>query len=624
MKLKNILLAGMGLTMLAGATSCEDRLDIVNPNQQTTMDFGNNASELNEVITACYNRIRIEGTMGRVGYLYDVVAGDEVNSYSSNDWWRAFDYNNSTSTADGTFWPMRDYYYAINTCNQALYYIENSDLDPNSDTYKQAKGQALFLRGFEYFELACYYQDIPLITDYRVKDLNDLYVTTNTQAEVLDQVETDLKEAMTLLPTRDKGGEWATGRATAGAAAGYLARVYMFRHKFSEALPILKEIIAGTYGHYTLCSNYGDNFRSTIENTAESLFEIQFLDWGVGGTDMEWTPNNNSKSSSQGQALETVFSGGKYGGGWNDLACTPWLYLTFKSQKTTAGTVDPRLYWTLITYEPDYDNMDGFENKAYTLPVKYTVTTGTHLGISICKHTTARENLYQAVAMSGLSCGVNIRMMRYSDVLLRAAECENEVNGPTQQAIDWINEVRNRAGLANLNVSDFSSADALFEQIANVERPTEFGCEHGRFQDIIRWGWLYQADRLAQLRKHACTMWLEDVVAEKYKELEADYRKANNIDEAQKLDEKVQKDLTEAATEYAVSTYVDKMPNSVSEADDDPFSFWKPGHEYLPIYDTYMNANANLKGNSANNSTSNEAFYSGYNIHPVVPGIGIQ
>lgn len=62
-------------------------------------------------------------------------------------------------------------------------------------------------------------------------------------------------------------------------------------------------------------------------------------------------------------------------------------------------------------------------------------------------------------------------MMRYSDVLLRAAECENEVNGPTQQAIDWINKVRERANLKDLQLSDFTTKDKLFEQIANVERP---------------------------------------------------------------------------------------------------------------------------------------------------------
>ncbi len=578
-KIFNIALSASML--LAGSTACDDQLDVVNPNQQTTLTFGTTSSELDEVILACYNRIRIEGTLARVGYLYDVVAGDEVNSYSDNDWWRPYDYCSTTSPSDGPDWPFRDWYYTINTCNQALYYLGNSGLDTESDTYKKVKGQALFIRGLAYYELATYYQDVPLITSYEFSSLSDLHSPTNTQDEVLDQVEADFAEAMKLLPKRDEGGEWTKGRATCGAAAGYYARALMFRHKFSEALAVLKEIIGGTYGTYKLLDDYGDNFRSTVENKDESLFEVQFLDWGVGGSDMEWTPVNNSKSSSQGQALESVFSGGDYGGGWNDLGSTPWLYQTFKSQKTTSGTVDPRLYWTLISYEDDYNSMSGYSNTAYTLAVTKHVTTGAHKGISVCKHTTARENLYQVVPAIGLSCGVNIRLMRYSDVLLRAAECENEVSGPTQQAIDWINQVRGRAGLAGLKLADFATADALFEQIANVERPTEFGCEHGRMQDIIRWGWLYRDDRLAQLRKHSCTYWGDD--------------------------EKV-----------------GVMPSSVDVADDDPFSHWTKGHEYLPIRDSNMDANPNLRGNSANNSTSNEAFYEGYNIHPVVAGIGVQ
>ena len=51
-----------------------------------------------------------------------------------------------------------------------------------------------------------------------------------------------------------------------------------------------------------------------------------------------------------------------------------------------------------------------------------------------------------------------------------------------------LNEVRNRANLVDLKLEDFNSADKLFEQIANVERPKEFGCEFGRGFDLIRWG----------------------------------------------------------------------------------------------------------------------------------------
>ena len=110
-----------------------------------------------------------------------------------------------------------------------------------------------------------------------------------------------------------------------------------------------------------------------------------------------------------------------------------------------------------------------------------------------------RTNLYNSI-VAGLRCGINLRLMRYSDVLLRAAECENEVNGPTSQAIEWINQVRRRANLADLSLNDFSgNKDKLFEQIANVERPKEFGCENGRGFDLIRWGFFYDQGRLQQM-----------------------------------------------------------------------------------------------------------------------------
>ena len=67
---------------------------------------------------------------------------------------------------------------------------------------------------------------------------------------------------MTLLPSRDAGGEWAKGRATSGAAAGFYARALMMRHKYSDALAVLRRnIINGQYGSYKLMANYGDNFR---------------------------------------------------------------------------------------------------------------------------------------------------------------------------------------------------------------------------------------------------------------------------------------------------------------------------------------------------------------------------
>ena len=89
-------------------------------------------------------------------------------------------------------------------------------------------------------------------------------------------------------------------------------------------LTVLKDIIGKKYGTYRLMLNYGDNFRegSAYENNAESLFEVQYLDYGSQGTDDEWTPVNTSPNATQGSAIESNFGPGNYGG-WADISLRP-------------------------------------------------------------------------------------------------------------------------------------------------------------------------------------------------------------------------------------------------------------------------------------------------------------
>ncbi len=581
MKLYHISLAL--LLGLGTLTSCNDKLDLDNPNQQTSATFGFNADDLEESVVAAYNHIRMEGSYARVGYTIDMCRGDEVWN-SSQVWYLPFDNLNLPVSGDIGWWVWREWYYTINVCNFGLSRTGDDD-SKLSDRMKDIKGQLLFLRALAYYNLAGYYQDVPLITDYNTySSLDGLYATNNTFDEVMDQVEKDFKEAVDLLPSRDKGGEWAKGRATCGAAAGYYARALMQRHKYSEALTVLKDIINKKYGTYKLMANYGDNFRegAQYENNDESLFEVQFLDYGTQGTDDEWTPVNTSKNATQGSAIESNCGPGAYGG-WADLSASPWLYQLFKQERTKSGKLDPRLYWTIGTYEADWDNDDQTLGnvcyKSKMAPTDTVVTNNNNGGLPICKYTNMRTGLYDKV-VTGLHDGINLRLMRYSDVLLRAAECENEVNGPTQQAIDWINEVRRRAGLADLKLADFPTKDKLFEQIANVERPKEFGCEFGRGFDLLRWGFFYSADRLQQLKEHGT---------------------------------------------YRCSIHHAKDPVSYDLVGKDPevkcsYDTYVPGHEFLPIVETLTNKNPNLKGNSANNSTDNSEYFktNGWTVHPVV------
>jgi len=593
MKLYNISLAvllGLGITL----TSCEGKLDVENPNQQITDDFGKLPNELEESVIAAYNHIRMEGTYARVGYTYDVCRGDEVWN-SSQVWYQPYDDLNTGIDNEMNQWPWRDWYYTIKVCNFITSKFEDKDnpIEMN-DKMKRIKGQALFLRGLSYYNLVGYYQNPLIITDYNLySELSTLNVPNKQEGDadgsaqydrVLDLVESDFKEAMELLPTRELGGEWALGRATSGAAAGYYARSLMQRHKYNDALTVLKDIINGKYGKYELMKNYGDNFRegAAYENNAESLFEVQYLDYGTQGTDDEWTPVNTSANATQGHAIESNFGPGRYSG-WADLSASPWLYQLFKAERTTSGGLDPRLYWTIGTYEPEWDGFE-FGNVCYTAKMTNgdpVATNDNNGGLPIAKWTNLRTGLYNGITV-GLHCGINLRLMRYSDVLLRAAECENEVNGPTQQAIDWINQVRKRAGLADLKLADFNSADKLFEQIANVERPKEFGCEFGRGFDLIRWGFFNTADRLQQLKEHGT------------------FRRSS--------------DKTRIKEEVSYSQVgIDSELKS-------SYDTYIQGHEFIPIYIGTLNDNPNLVGNSANNSTSNANYFSqkGWTVHPVV------
>src|SRR5690606_29838644 len=85
----------------------------------------------------------------------------------------------------------------------------------------------------------------------------------------------------------------------------------------------------------------------------------------------------------------------------------------------------------------------------------------------------------------------NFPLLRYADVLLMFAEAENEMNGPTEEAYDAVNQVRARAeayAFTGLDQDDF-------RQAIRDERARELCFEGLRKFDLIRWGIFEQAMR---------------------------------------------------------------------------------------------------------------------------------
>lgn len=123
MKKFNIIFTA--LLLIVGLNACNDQLDVVNPNNQTTYEFGNTEADLQEAVIACYNRIRLEGSFARVGYTLDAVRGDEVWN-SSQQWYVEYDNLNSLgNTGIGDEWPWRDWYHVVNRTNFVLLYVWN-------------------------------------------------------------------------------------------------------------------------------------------------------------------------------------------------------------------------------------------------------------------------------------------------------------------------------------------------------------------------------------------------------------------------------------------------------------------------------------------------------------------
>ena len=83
--------------------------------------------------------------------------------------------------------------------------------------------------------------------------------------------------------------------------------------------------------------------------------------------------------------------------------------------------------------------------------------------------------------------GVDVIVYRYADVILCRAEALNNLNGPNQESIDLINRIRERAKVAPISLTNFTSKEELNDHIL-AERGWEFWYEGLRREDLIRHG----------------------------------------------------------------------------------------------------------------------------------------
>jgi hypothetical protein len=377
------------------------------------------------------------------------MGGDEVQKGSTpGDSSPMGLYHSFTQTGDETgfddpFWSGQ--YQSISLANQAIDSIPKISMDASLKARYIA--EAKFLRAYSYFRLARAYGDVPLRLHYP-KSAADFNIPRTPRAQIYTQVELDLTDAASVLPQSYSGAD--VGRATKGAALSLHAKVAMYEGKWADVLTYTNAVIAS--GQYSLFPDFEKSFREANENNPEEIFEIQ-------------CPNDASNpgaATSQYSQVQGVAPAAGFG-----------FNIPTKALVAAFETGDPRLNGTILfaggtSVEGDAiptGQVDSMYNYKSYVPFSEPILNGNP------------------------GAGQDVRVIRYSDVLLMNAEAANNA-GNTTLALASLEKVRARArGASSTILPHVTTTDKTALQTAIWhERQVELAMESDRFFDVVRQG----------------------------------------------------------------------------------------------------------------------------------------
>jgi hypothetical protein len=425
-------------------------------------------------------------------YQMEIHNGDSANGYPLGQWSSLF--------------------AGVNRANSAIIAVaaaEGVDLSAKL-------GEARFLRGHFNFQLQRMYGNVPYITEENTaaSEFNVANV-----GPIWAQIEADFQYAVDNLPDV----RTAAGRPESWTAKAYLGKVLLQQSKWAPALALLQDVI--TNGPFSLNAELLDNFNAAGENSAESLFAIQFLaddaqspNGNIGGVLNFPNPGpfgsccgfyqpsqdlvNAFRTSADGLPLLDTFNADG-----NDVSNDFGIDETiapgedgYEEFTLEAGTLDPRLDYTVGRRGIDYNGYGPMPGQSW-IRAQAVHISGPYL---------PAKNVYQASEQSiqqgtggwgqNLS-GINYNVMRFADVLLMGAEAAAET-GDIASALTWVNLIRNRAKNMTYVQNEAGDApaanyviepyDAFADQATAIkavrhERRLELGMEGHRLFDLRRW-----------------------------------------------------------------------------------------------------------------------------------------
>ncbi len=425
-----------------------------------TYPYSPGSGAFDAVIFDAYSGLRLYGVHSAGFHAGTSVRSDDADkgSFDSDGAnTRQFDDFTLTSTNGLTNGMWLDHYTVINRCNIILDKIkkDQSPLTPEA-TKISGQAEAKFIRAYAYFMMVRYFGGVPLIDSIAENQVSMANVSRSTAAQTYALIENDLQFAATHLPV-----SWESkfiGRATRGAANGLLAKVYLTQKKWEAAKNVANLVIQS--GQYNMSTPYNTIFGEAGENSKESVFEVQ-----ATATASEPTRYGVQYAQNQGVRGTGIWN---LGNGFNNPST---------ALEAAYETGDPRKARTIL-----YSGGTSVYNEA--VPAGLTNPRYNHKALS--------SPAYRAMYLSNAGYWMNVRILRYADVLLMFAEAANEIGGPEniQQALEKLEMVRARARNGNNAIlPPVTTTDQEdLRQAIRHERRIELAMEHERFFDLVRWG----------------------------------------------------------------------------------------------------------------------------------------
>lgn len=438
--------------------SCDTSdLELTNPNTLSPDTFFQTETQVQSSVNAAYANLQTRGLYARnLAFAMDLMGQDaspnpqlEGNKKPFHD----FSFNAGNDIIQ-YYW--ESCFLGISRANFVLDNEEKIKALPDRILRQEKKnkflGEAHFLRAYYYFLLVNRFGDLPIYKKQTIAP-----AARSPKADVYALIEDDFKFASQNLLSKSVEEK---GRATKEAAYAYLGKVLLYQKKYDEALVALNNVTGFSLEDK---GNFFNNFTEENEHGKESIFEIEFNEKnGVGD---KWGDAGNSGGTGFDEA---TLRGQEYGNlSWYNVYPADELLNSYETGDLRFGDTfyvpgSKYLNGTATMKSTDFTTSEGLRNSGWK---KY-------------------QNYYRKLE-EAVQSSINFKVMRYSDVLLMKAECENQRTGGSQTAaIAYIKEVRDRAGL--LTVIN-ATKDDVFKAIIH-ERKVEFAGEQIRFDDIIRWG----------------------------------------------------------------------------------------------------------------------------------------